>query len=77
MSFSVLRCPLTQINGFFRPFVTARRPFIQEVLRKNRKQNIMYLYYYVILRAKPERKKENMKKWVSLILLKPKSPALL
>ncbi len=29
MSFSVLRCPLTQINGFFRPFVTARRPFIQ------------------------------------------------
>ncbi len=55
MSFSVLRCPLTQIDGFFRPFVTARRPFIQEVLRKNRKQNIMYLYYYVILRAKPER----------------------
>lgn len=55
MSFSVLRCPLTQINGFIRPFVTARRPFIQEVLHKNRKQNIMYLYYYVILRAKPER----------------------
>ena len=55
MSFSVLRCPLTQINGFFRPSVTARRSFIQEVLHKNRKQNIMYLYYYVILRAKPER----------------------
>ena len=54
MSFSVLWCPLTQINGFFRPFVTARRPFIQEVLHKNRKQNIMYLYYYVILWAKPE-----------------------